>query len=293
MGACVCKSNQEPHYCGDTCLVNYKQENQQELLKALKNYHAEYIIDIIIEYLPTYGLEEYIQESTNLKSYFHQQSLSYYIDKQMPCTKWRSFVPNDTNTHWRNIPEIKVSIWGSKQCGKSTLAYRLVRDYFVEEIDPTIEERMQKQIEVNGCHVLYDILDPWLYEEYQALNKLWMRESELFIICFAINDGKSFEEVIYWRQQIFDAKEVHEDDKPEFAMILVATKCDLRDDEQWIKQNDAKFVDNELIMEYVYKWNIPYIEMSSKSGDNVDTLFEHSLYELWMQTQTGCSIKQN
>ena len=187
MGACLSTNvkDEKDHCCMNECLVNYKLNGKKQLLKALKIYNAEYILDIIMEYLPTYDLQKYMQETTKLKAYFHQQSLSYYIDRLPPCKKWKTF-PGKSEDIYRSYSELKVSILGASRSGKSSICYRMMYDDFIEEIDPTEDEGTRRNMNINDCKVLFDVLDPWNVDEYvfSALIDQWIKESDFCLICF-------------------------------------------------------------------------------------------------------------
>ena len=50
----------------------------------------------------------------------------------------------------------------------------------------------------------------------------------------------------------------------------------------------SQFANLDLVIEQARKWNIPFIECSSKWNKNIDFLFKLSLYEYWLQTETEC-----
>ena len=62
----------------------------------------------------------------------------------------------------------KVVVIGGGGVGKSALTISFVRNFFVAEYDPTIEDQYRKMVEVDNEPCLLDILDTAGQEEVQA-----------------------------------------------------------------------------------------------------------------------------
>ena len=106
--------------------------------------------------------------------------------------------------------------------GKSALTIQLIQNHFVDEYDPTIEDSYRKQVVIDGETCLLDILDTAGQEEYSAMRDQYMRTGEGFLIVFAVNNAKSFEDITAYREQIKRVK-----DAEEVPMVMVGNKCDL------------------------------------------------------------------
>ena len=59
-------------------------------------------------------------------------------------------------------------------------------------------------------------------QEYSAMRDQYMRTGEGFLIVFAVNNAKSFEDITQYREQIKRVK-----DAEEVPMVMVGNKCDL------------------------------------------------------------------
>ena len=127
---------------------------------------------------------------------------------------------------------------------------------------------------------MYDILDIACRADYGMVERRWINDGKIFLLCFAINDKRGYEWMCMRDKILRQKEDVKEKD---YAMILVATQCDLLYDEDH-KEKD-EFIDRELIIEHAREWNIPYIETSAKDNINVDYLFEHIVYQEWIQKQ--------
>ena len=60
------------------------------------------------------------------------------------------------------------------------------------------------------------------FKEYSAMRDQYMRTGEGFLIVFAVNNIKSFEDITTYREQIKRVK-----DAEEVPMVMVGNKCDL------------------------------------------------------------------
>lgn len=123
----------------------------------------------------------------------------------------------------RKMTEYKLVVVGAGGVGKSALTIQLIQNHFVDEYDPTIEDSYRKQVVIDGETCLLDILDTAGQEEYSAMRDQYMRTGEGFLLVFAVNSAKSFEDIGSYREQIKRVK-----DAEEVPMVLVGNKCDLQ-----------------------------------------------------------------
>ena len=80
----------------------------------------------------------------------------------------------------------------------------------MDEYDPTIEDSYRKQVVIDGETCLLDILDTAGQEEYSAMRDQYMRTGEGFLLVFAVNNAKSFEDISAYREQIKRVKDAEE-----------------------------------------------------------------------------------
>uniref|UniRef100_A0A0N5AMN7 small monomeric GTPase n=1 Tax=Syphacia muris TaxID=451379 RepID=A0A0N5AMN7_9BILA len=155
------------------------------------------------------------------------------------------------------MTEYKLVVVGDGGVGKSALTIQLIQNQFVEEYDPTIEDSYRKQVVIDGETCLLDILDTAGQEEYSAMRDQYMRTGEGFLLVFAVNESKSFENVAQYREQIRRVKD--SDDVP---MVLVGNKCDL-----------SRAVESKAIGDSARSFSIPFVETSAKTRMGVDDAF--------------------
>lgn len=156
------------------------------------------------------------------------------------------------------MTEYKLVVVGAGGVGKSALTIQLIQNHFVDEYDPTIEDSYRKQVVIDNETCLLDILDTAGQEEYSAMRDQYMRTGEGFLLVFAVNSAKSFEDIGTYREQIKRVK-----DAEEVPMVLVGNKCDLQ---SWAFDiNNAK--------EIARQYGIPFVETSAKTRMGVDEAF--------------------
>lgn len=156
------------------------------------------------------------------------------------------------------MTEYKLVVVGDGGVGKSALTIQLIQNHFVEEYDPTIEDSYRKQVVIDGETCLLDILDTAGQEEYSAMRDQYMRTGEGFLLVFAVNEAKSFENVTHYREQIRRVK-----DSDEVPMVLVGNKCDLA----------QRAVESRAVNEASRAYGIPFVETSAKTRMGVDDAF--------------------
>lgn len=155
--------------------------------------------------------------------------------------------------------EYHIVVLGSGGVGKSCLTAQFVQNVWIESYDPTIEDSYRKQIEVDGRHVILEILDTAGTEQFTAMRELYMKTGQGFLLVFAITSASSFHELAELREQI---KRIKEDDN--VPMVLVGNKSDLEEDRA-IPRPRAFATSRE--------WNTPYFETSARRRANVDEAF--------------------
>ncbi|KXS98824.1 hypothetical protein AC578_2053 [Pseudocercospora eumusae] len=65
--------------------------------------------------------------------------------------------------------EYHIAVLGSGGVGKSCLTMQFVQGVFVERYDPTIEDSYRKHIDVDGRHVVLEIMDTAGTEQFTAM----------------------------------------------------------------------------------------------------------------------------
>ncbi|XP_059047621.1 ras-related protein Ral-a isoform X1 [Achroia grisella] len=153
----------------------------------------------------------------------------------------------------------KVIMVGSGGVGKSALTLQFMYDEFVEDYEPTKADSYRKKVVLDGEEVQIDILDTAGQEDYAAIRDNYFRSGEGFLCVFSITEPESFDATQEFREQILRVK-----NDENIPFLLVGNKSDLA---------DKRRVPLETCRERAQHWQVPYVETSAKTRDNVDKTF--------------------
>lgn len=96
----------------------------------------------------------------------------------------------------------KVVLLGACGSGKSCLTIRYITGRFVAEYDPTISDCYKKIKNWNGKSYLVDIFDTAGTEDLMCANERVIAEGDAFVCTYAIDDERSFEQVLKWYETV-------------------------------------------------------------------------------------------
>ncbi|ESN93806.1 hypothetical protein HELRODRAFT_157785 [Helobdella robusta] len=117
----------------------------------------------------------------------------------------------------------KLVVVGDGMCGKTCLLIAFVQNEFNEKYVPTIFESYVSDIVIDEERTVQTALwDTAGQEDYESLRPLSYPNTDVILICFAINNRDSFENVeLKWLPEI-------RHHCPNTPFVLVGTKLDLR-----------------------------------------------------------------
>ena len=123
---------------------------------------------------------------------------------------------------------IKVVLLGESGVGKTNLIRVSMGRPFDKNENSTISSSYyENDIEVNDKKYLYCLWDTAGQEVYRSLNKIFIKESKIIIIVFAINSRDSFEQIDFWMNYTKDIL-----GNENYIIGLVGNKSDLYEDQQ-------------------------------------------------------------
>jgi len=160
----------------------------------------------------------------------------------------------------------KVIMVGSGGVGKSALTLQFMYDEFVEDYEPTKADSYRKKVVLDGEEVQIDILDTAGQEDYAAIRDNYFRSGEGFLCVFSITEEDSFQATQEFREQILRVK-----GDSNIPFILVGNKADLSNSRQ-VQLSTANNKATE--------WQVPYVETSAKTRENVDKVFYDLMREI-------------
>jgi len=160
----------------------------------------------------------------------------------------------------------KVIMVGSGGVGKSALTLQFMYDEFVEDYEPTKADSYRKKVVLDGEEVQIDILDTAGQEDYAAIRDNYFRSGEGFLCVFSITEEDSFQSTQEFREQILRVK-----GDSNIPFMLVGNKSDLTNSRQ---------VDITKARGKAEEWQVPYVETSAKTRENVDKVFYDLMREI-------------
>ncbi|KAJ1563043.1 GTP-binding protein Rho1, partial [Nowakowskiella sp. JEL0078] len=125
----------------------------------------------------------------------------------------------------------KIIVVGDGFCGKTTLLIRNLKNYFDEGYVPTVFDTYVSVITLDGIKVEVALWDTAGQEGYDRLRPLSYENSDIALVCYAIDSPDSLENVpIKW------VPEVIQYCGSKVKYLLIGCKSDLRNDERVIKE---------------------------------------------------------
>jgi len=166
-------------------------------------------------------------------------------------------------------PDIRFILWGDSGVGKSNLLMKYATDKFNPCFISTIGiDFKTKDVMFEDKKYKLQIWDTGGIPHFRTITTAYLRSPLIALLCFSINDKKSFtnleEHISYIQNQ--------RDEKGQYKIFIVSTKIDDETQRKVKKEDIAKFIS---------KYKFAYYEVSAKTGENVDLLFNDAImYEL-------------
>jgi len=166
-------------------------------------------------------------------------------------------------------PDIKFILWGDSGVGKSNLLMKYATDKFNPSFISTIGVDFKtKDVIFEDKKYKLQIWDTGGNQGFRTITTVYLRSPMIALLCFSIDDKKSFtnleEHISYIQNQ--------RDEKGQYKIFIVSTKIDDETRRKVKKEDIAKFLS---------KYKFAYYEVSAKTGENVDLLFNDAImYEL-------------
>ncbi|KAI7853993.1 GTP-binding protein RHO3 [Circinella umbellata] len=118
----------------------------------------------------------------------------------------------------------KIVLVGDGGCGKTSLLNVFTRGYFPQAYEPTVFENYVHDVIVDDQPVELSLWDTAGQEGFDRLRALSYVDTHAFMMCFSVDDRDSLDNIPNrWLEEVLEHS-------PKAKIILVALKCDLRDD---------------------------------------------------------------
>ena len=156
---------------------------------------------------------------------------------------------------------VKILTLGEHGVGKSCIIIRYVNDKFNDKTKATIAVDFKTKFIQKGNDIIQlSIFDTAGQEQYKYLIKSYYNGANGILLIFDITDRNSFQKLNIW----LDDLKNNSVDLDNIFICLVGNKNDL---------NEKREVSYEEANKFAKEKNMPYIEVSAKTGDNINKLF--------------------
>ncbi|CAA6672953.1 unnamed protein product [Spirodela intermedia] len=168
---------------------------------------------------------------------------------------------------------VKCVTVGDGAVGKTCMLISYTSNTFPMDYVPTVFDNFSANVIVNGSTVNLGIWDTAGQEDYNRLRPLSYRGADVFLLAFSLVSRPSYENI--------SKKWVHElrHYAPSVPVVLVGTKQDLRDDEQFLVDHPGATPITTAQGEELRRLigAAAYIECSAKTQQNVKAVFDAAI----------------
>ncbi|XP_041998906.1 protein MCM10 homolog isoform X1 [Salvia splendens] len=178
---------------------------------------------------------------------------------------------------------IKCVTVGDGGVGKTCLLISYTTNTFPTDYVPTVFDNFSANVAVDGNSVNLSLFDTAGQEDYNRLRPLSYREADVFILVFSLISKPSYNNVhVKWISELRHFG-------PKVPIILVGTKIDLREDEQFFVEHPGAIPISTAQGEELKKMigASAYIECSSKTQENVKAVFDEAIKVVMQAPQQG------
>mmetsp|Transcript_312 Transcript_312/g.880 ORF Transcript_312/g.880 Transcript_312/m.880 type:complete len:199 (-) Transcript_312:499-1095(-) len=162
----------------------------------------------------------------------------------------------------------KVALLGFRSVGKTSIINSFMTGTFSDTYVPTIETHYNKTLRFRKVHFSTDIVDTAGMEEYSRLSRNASLGVHGYALVFSIASKPSFVQISQLNELLINTL----GDAPDLPRVLVGSMSDLSEQQRQVSYNEAQ--------ELATSWGVPYIECSSRTGENVADVFHTLIKEI-------------
>lgn len=173
------------------------------------------------------------------------------------------------------MQNIKCVCVGDGAVGKTCLLISYTSNCFPEEYVPTVFDNYSANVAVDGKVCNLGLWDTAGQEDYDRLRPLSYPSTDVFLACFSVISGSSFENVkSKWIPEI-------KHHAPGVPIVLVGTKADLRGDERLLNEIRSRggFIVEKSDAERMAKeiGATKYVECSALTQEGLPRVFDDAI----------------
>ena len=164
-------------------------------------------------------------------------------------------------------PEYKLIFLGDQSVGKSCILNRFMNDTFTEDYQATIglDFQTKKKVQIDNQDIHLLLYDTSGQEKFKSLIPMYTRNANIILLVYDITSQNSFNNLSNWLEDLINVK------KEEVIFAVVGNKTDLEDNREVSAEEWKKFAEEK---------NFIFAEVSAKTGDGINKLFDVILKEM-------------
>ena len=138
---------------------------------------------------------------------------------------------------------IKIILLGEAGVGKTNLINVFFgKEFSLNTTSTATSYYMEGEYKYNKKKYCYNIWDTAGQEQYRSLNKLFIKDTKIVLLVYAINAKETFEQIDFWVNYVKDILE-----EGSYIVGLVANKSDLYLQQQVSDEEGEKFANDHKI----------------------------------------------
>ncbi|EPY35491.1 Rab family, other [Angomonas deanei] len=190
----------------------------------------------------------------------------------------------------------KIVLLGDSGVGKSSLAQRLIKDEWTDNISstvgasfyrytPQLDAATLKEAGINNNNgISFDIWDTAGQERYKSLASMYYRGAAAALVVYDITSYESYERAKYWMKEL-------NENSPETHVTLCGNKVDMDNNNNNDGGASFRKVPREEGKAFCDANNLFFVEVSAKTGVNVKTAFDNIAIHL-LRTDNRNNVRQ-
>ena len=141
---------------------------------------------------------------------------------------------------------IKLILLGESGVGKTNLIRVAIGKEFVADVSATLTSSYcESKITVDKKVYKYFLWDTAGQEKYRSLNQLFIKDSKIILLVFAINTRESFKQVDFWHKYVKDLL-----GNEDYIFALIGNKSDLYEADDVVKDDEIEAKAKEFGIKY-------------------------------------------